>query len=669
MSYTLKMFEQRQLQQALDSRRLGGYFSRVISVHPLAGVFEAGDDRFGRPIVTRIDDAQIFVEGRLGRTRWLKAVGPVNFLLAQVDLLNQLIRMSREAGISVVRVGDPYYLGIMGWLLAKRLDRPLAIRVPFRYDEIRRITGRATMPRLFRFGWVEKAIERFIFPRCDLIAGANEDNMRYAIENGGRAEVATVFRYGNLLHSCHWVEPRNRPSADADLEELGLRGTVFVATVARLEPMKRVEDTIRIVAELVRRGCDIHALIIGDGSLRAALEEDSRARGLQRRIVFAGERKQEWIARVLPHAAAILSPHMGRALVEAALGAVPIVAFDYDWQREVVSDDETGYLVANGDWMRMADCTQSLLSDPARARAMGANARAKVSIMMDPARLMHHEQATYSSLLERWEAARAVGTSAPQKVSTPASSSIALFFDEMAVKRNEVFRAHPVLAYEQEVRSAAVLDLLGAKDGETILDIGCGNARDVLPLAQAGSRVVGVDLSEGMIEQARTDLVAAGIREVELQVGDVTALQFPAQCFDKILCSEVIEHVPDPDLAIQEMFRVLKPGGSLVISTPNRSSWYGFDRYVLWNRVLMRKWNHPFDHWRTMRELSSLLERHRFRIVSGATVCYVPGFIFTYRLPRFLQSAVVRGVGKARRLASWVAPRFGYLLVVKAVRP
>jgi len=249
------------------------------------------------------------------------------------------------------------------------------------------------------------------------------------------------------------------------------------------------------------------------------------------------------------------------------------------------------------------------------------------------------------------------------------TSSIAHFFDRIAAGRNEIFRAHPVLLYEQEVRSRAVLDMLDAKRGETILDVGCGNARDILPLVRAGGKVVGVDLSEGMIEQARTELAAAGVRDVALQVGDTTALNFPAEFFDKILCSEVIEHVPDADLAIQEMFRVLKPGGALVISTPNRNSWYGFDRYVLWSRVLMRKWNHPFDNWRTMSELSSLLERRGFRIARGVTVCYVPGFIVTYPLPRVLQSAVVWGVGKARRLASWAAPRFGYLLVVKAERP
>jgi ubiquinone biosynthesis O-methyltransferase len=252
---------------------------------------------------------------------------------------------------------------------------------------------------------------------------------------------------------------------------------------------------------------------------------------------------------------------------------------------------------------------------------------------------------------------------------TPPASSIAHFFDEMAVERNQVFRAHPVLAYEQEVRSRAVLDLLDAKCGEAILDIGCGNARDILPLVRGGSTVVGVDLSAGMIEQARSDLAAAGICDVDLQVGDVTALKFGPQRFDKILCSEVIEHVPDTGLAVQEMFRVLKPGGTLVISTPNRRSWYGFDRYVLWTHVLMRKWNHPFDNWRTMAELSALLEGHGFRITGRATVCYLPGFILTYRLPRILQSAVVWSAARVRRIASRAVPGSGYLLVVKAVRP
>lgn len=402
MSYTLAMFRQRQLEQALESRALGGYFDRVISVHPLAGLFPSDANRYGSPIVTRLDDGHVFVEGRIGIARWLNVLPPLNLLCAQISLVRLLLRMARDARVAIVRVGDPYYLGALGWILARRLRVPLAVRVPFRYDELRRVTGRAVMPRLFRYGWIEKRIERFVFPRCDLIAGANEDNMRYALENGGRPEVATVFRYGNLLHPSHWVEPEDRPDAQSVLELLDLHGRRFVATVARLEPMKRVEDVIRVVAELKRRGCDARALIVGEGSLRHELGESARRLGVETEIVFAGNRTQEWIARVLPRSQVILSPHMGRALAEAALSAVPIVAFDYDWQREVVIDGETGYLVGNRDWMAMADRAEALLADPERARAMGARCRAAVAHMMDPDRLMRHEQTVYSALLDRW---------------------------------------------------------------------------------------------------------------------------------------------------------------------------------------------------------------------------------------------------------------------------
>ena len=252
-------------------------------------------------------------------------------------------------------------------------------------------------------------------------------------------------------------------------------------------------------------------------------------------------------------------------------------------------------------------------------------------------------------------------------MTAPDASSIAHFFDDMAVDRNQILRSNPVLDHEQQVRSRTVLALLDAKPGETILDIGCGNARDIIPILRAGARIVGVDLSEGMIHHARLDLAAAGHRDVDLAVGDATLLKYPSASFDKILCSEVIEHVPDADAAVAEMSRVLKPGGTLVISTPNRSSWYGFDRYVLWRHVLRRTWNHPFDNWRTMRDLSALLESHGFQIQTKTTVCYLPGFMLTYWLPGVLQRAVVRVVSNTERLASRFAPTHGYMNVVAAV--
>lgn len=402
MSYNLKMFRERQLEQALESRKLGGYFSTVISVHPLAGLFESGDNRFGDSVVTQLDDSHVFVEGKIGVNRRWRFLPLLNFLLAQARLIRLLLKMAREHEVDVVRIGDPYYLGLVGLVLVKLLKVPLVVRVCFRYDEIFRITGKPVMFRLFRFRWVEKVVERFVFQRCDLIAGANEDNKCYALENGGNPDIATVFRYGNLIHANHWQAPNMRASANIQLAELGLKNEIFVATVARLDPMKYVEDVIRVIAELVRRGHSVKALIIGDGTLRGELEGLATTLGAAKAVIFAGNRTQEWIATVLPRATVIISPHMGRGLTEAALAGVPIVAYNYDWQKEIVEDEQTGYLVSHKDWKRLADKTEDILTNPVRGQKMGENARKKVLEMMNPERLERHEQNEYSKMLKRF---------------------------------------------------------------------------------------------------------------------------------------------------------------------------------------------------------------------------------------------------------------------------
>ena len=219
MTFTLKMFRERQLEQALESLKLGGYFNKVISVHPLAGLFELGNGRFGEPVITQLDESLVFIEGKIGISKIWRFMPPLNFLLAQLKLVRLLIRMGRASRVDVIRIGDPYYLGLLGLFLARFLRVPLAIRVGFRYDEIFLVTGKPVNSRLFFFRWVEKLVERFIFARCDLIAGANEDNMRYALENGGDSKVATIFRYGNLIHPNHWLNPNTRESADEILAE------------------------------------------------------------------------------------------------------------------------------------------------------------------------------------------------------------------------------------------------------------------------------------------------------------------------------------------------------------------------------------------------------------------------------------------------------------------
>ncbi len=398
MSFTLPMFRERQMHQALESRKLGGYFGKVISVHPLAGLFEKGEKRFGTPSVTRLDDGHWFVEGTIGISRLLAWLPPLNLLLAQARLFVMLHRMAREAKVNVIRIGDPYYLGILGWLLSRLLDVPLVVRACFDYDLLYAMSGKPVFPKLFRFRFIEKRIERFVFPRCEMVAGANQNNLDYAVENGALRECGVVFRYGNLIHPIHFSEPGTRGDVMGLREELGLH-EAFLMTVSRLEKMKQPQENLYVLRELREAGQDVIFLFVGDGSMRQELAELADKLGVLKHVRFAGNRSQEHIANLLPHARLVLSPHMGRGLTEACLAGAPIVAYDYDWQAEIIHSGETGELVQNGNWRRMAERALWLLENPDEAARRGCAARRLALEMMSPEKLNRHEIEAYENLL------------------------------------------------------------------------------------------------------------------------------------------------------------------------------------------------------------------------------------------------------------------------------
>ncbi|MFJ7969681.1 class I SAM-dependent methyltransferase [Streptomyces sp. NPDC096324] len=126
----------------------------------------------------------------------------------------------------------------------------------------------------------------------------------------------------------------------------------------------------------------------------------------------------------------------------------------------------------------------------------------------------------------------------------------------------------------RSVRQARLLaDALGpaAVSAQTVLDIGCGDgtaAATAEPLL-AGHRIIGVDWSQDALRRARTRLPYA-VR------GELTGGGLPLQTAsaDAVMFSEVLEHLVDPDSALDEIRRVLRPRGHLMLSTPNLAAWY-----------------------------------------------------------------------------------------------
>jgi ubiquinone/menaquinone biosynthesis C-methylase UbiE len=123
---------------------------------------------------------------------------------------------------------------------------------------------------------------------------------------------------------------------------------------------------------------------------------------------------------------------------------------------------------------------------------------------------------------------------------------------------------------------------LGLAAGDRVLDVGCGDGRHMHAAAEETDvDVVGVDLDTDRLRSARADYeqYVAGEHDgaFEVAAADALGLPFPDGAFDAVVCSEVLEHVPDYESAIDELERVLAPGGVLAVSFPR----YGPER-VCW---------------------------------------------------------------------------------------
>ena len=204
-------------------------------------------------------------------------------------------------------------------------------------------------------------------------------------------------------------------------------------------------------------------------------------------------------------------------------------------------------------------------------------------------------------------------------------------------------------------RFEAVMAALGAEPGEDVLEVGCGSGYYTRALVGLSARVTATDLSPAYVKQARRIAPEANFR-----VEDVQHLSFPDAGFDRVLVTEVIEHVPDPAAAVREVHRVLRPGGTLALSTPARRSYMNV-AYGLKRRIRRFGFNEHL-HELTPSELRALLEPH-FEVESLTHV----NAVLPYPLDSLyvkLGSPALSALGVAERALG----RLGWTMVVRARR-
>ncbi len=191
---------------------------------------------------------------------------------------------------------------------------------------------------------------------------------------------------------------------------------------------------------------------------------------------------------------------------------------------------------------------------------------------------------------------------------------MAEYFDRIADRYDDWYRTRTG-RYVDRTEKWLVFSMLRTKSGKA-LDLGCGTGNYTLELKRRGFDVIGLDASEGMLRIARSK----GLNCIK---GNAYSLPFPDESFDLVLSVTMFEFIHEPEKVLAEIYRVLKPGGEVLIGTMNgRSLWFLFKRL----KSLFTETAYRYARFYTPGELEALLRGAGFKNVESAGVIFFPSF-------------------------------------------
>ena len=135
---------------------------------------------------------------------------------------------------------------------------------------------------------------------------------------------------------------------------------------------------------------------------------------------------------------------------------------------------------------------------------------------------------------------------------------------------------------ESYTKTLSILEtFLKVQKNDLVLDLGCGPGNLIYPLLKYTSKIIGIDISKNALTVAKKYFVC---KNVGFILADAENLPLRDECLDKIFAFEVLEHLPNPQKALIEIYRVLKPRGLLVMLQQYRLDDYA----VIWHRFLYK---------------------------------------------------------------------------------
>jgi SAM-dependent methyltransferase len=224
--------------------------------------------------------------------------------------------------------------------------------------------------------------------------------------------------------------------------------------------------------------------------------------------------------------------------------------------------------------------------------------------------------------------------------------------------RNPI-KLNPAYLIYDSLRVGRIKQLAEKSIGPCLI-IGCGSRKDLDTVPPHIQDIFAFDLSWEAVRNFPS-------HDAGLLTADALSIPFPEGQFKLIICSEVLEHIPEIHAAVREIRRVISEDGTLIVSSPNWFSWFGLFRWV--GERIFRKSLHsddqPYDDWKTLSRYKKELWPE-FEVAELRGVWYLPPLHYRgHGIPSWLMKAIYWCYSPFEAILSQLLPSGGHLLILR----
>lgn len=316
----------------------------------------------------------------------VRQISPVHDLLA----LLKLIRYLRKSRCKVLHTHSSK-AGILGRLAGRIAGTPVIIH-----------TVHGWSFHEYMSPWLRKTyifLERWMADSCQaLIAVSQKD-----IEKGLQASIGRPQQY-HLIRSAIPMEQFDPAHYDRQIirQSLGIPDdAVVVGNIGRFSPQKNPLDWVRVASLIAAREEKAFFLLVGDGPMRAEVEEHLDQTGIRKRTILTGLRRDipQLLAAMDIFLITSLWEGLPRVIPQAMAMGLPVLANSADGVQEIIQNGENGYLFQAGEIEQMAEVCVQLMHDPDQRMDLGQRGRESVLQAFDLQRMIEQITALYEKYI------------------------------------------------------------------------------------------------------------------------------------------------------------------------------------------------------------------------------------------------------------------------------